>query len=79
MGNRRSQFNMAHTLATDFGACYFNAATVADDSLITDALVLAAMALPVTGRSKDTLAEQSIALWLQCAIVDGLRLLDLTV
>src|SRR2546430_11566585 len=38
----------------------------------------AAVALPVASRSEDLLAEQAVLLWLQRAVVDGLRLLDLT-
>ena len=47
---------------------------VADDTLITDALVLTASTLIVLGRTEDALAEQTVALGLVGAIVDGLRL-----
>src|SRR3954464_15975829 len=43
------------------------------------ALVLAAQALPVGDRAKDARAEQPIALRLEGAIVDGLRLGDFTI
>ena len=56
-----------------------DAAAVADLALIADALVLAAVALPVLGGTKNPLAEQAVALRLQGAVVDGLRLLDLAV
>ena len=55
------------------------AAAVADLALITDALILAAVALPVLGRSKNALAVQTVALRLQGAVVDGLRLLHLAI
>ena len=61
---------MAHPLATNLGASDFNAAFVADDALITDALVLAAIALPVLGRTEDALAEQPVLLGLERSIVD---------
>src|SRR5947199_9733499 len=42
------------------------------------ALVLTAQALPVGDRAEDARAEQAIALRLEGAVVDGLRLGDLT-
>src|SRR5690606_12294524 len=45
--------------------------------LEADPLVLAAVALPVPGGTEDLLAEQTVALGLERAVVDGLRLLDL--
>ena len=69
---------MASTLATHFLLCHFNTTSVADNTLIADTLVLAAMALVVLCRTKDTLAEETIALWLVSAVVDGFRLQHLT-
>src|SRR5262249_9794185 len=37
------------------------------------------VALPVAGRAEDLLAEEPVLLRLEGAVVDGLRLLDLTV
>src|SRR5690606_24058423 len=54
-----------------------HAAPVADDAAIADPLVLAAVALPVLGRTEDLLAEEPLALGLERAVVDGLRILDL--
>jgi hypothetical protein len=68
---------VTHALAADLGACDLNPAALAHDSLVTNALVLAAVALPVLGRTEDLLAEQAVALRLQGAVVDGLRLRDL--
>ena len=59
----------AHTLAAHLGARHFNAAAVADLTLVADTLVLAAVAFPVLRRSEDALAEQAVALRLQGAIV----------
>src|SRR5690606_13656315 len=61
------------------GARDLHAATLTDDALEADALVLAAVALPVPGRTEDLLAEESVALGLEGAVVDGFRLLDLAV
>jgi hypothetical protein len=51
---------MSHALAANFGASDFYATTLADDALESDALVLTAVALPVTGWSKDLLVEETI-------------------
>ena len=73
------QLDVAHTLTADLGLGDLNAAAVADLALVADALVLAAVALPVLGRSKNALAVQTVALRLQGAVVDGLRLLHLAI
>ena len=79
VADRSGQLDVAHTLAADLCLGDLNAAAVADLALITDALVLTAVALPVLGRSKNALAVQAVALRLQGAVVDGLRLLHLAV
>src|SRR6185312_124500 len=76
--DRRGQLDVAHPLTTHLGASHLDAAALADDALEADALVLASVALPVASRSEDILAEQAVLLRLQRAVVDGLRLLDLT-
>ena len=73
------QLDVAHALAPDLGAGDLHAAPLADDALEPDALVLAAVALPVLGGTEDLLAEEAVLLRLQRAVVDGLRLLDLAV
>jgi len=73
----RGQLDVAHPLTTHLGAGHLDAAALTDDALEADALVLAAVALPVASRSEDLLAEQAVLLWLERAVVDGLRLLDL--
>ena len=67
---------MAHAITAHLGACDFNTTLLADDSLEAHALVLAAVALPVTGWSENLFAEQTVALGAQCAVVDGFRLLN---
>ncbi len=75
----RRQFDVAEPLATDFRERNFDAALVADHAAVLHALVLAAQALPVGDRAEDAGAEQAIALRLEGAVVDGLRLGHLTV
>src|SRR5205085_9636419 len=71
------QVDVAHALTAHLGPRDLDAAALADDALVTDALVLAAVALPVLGRTEDALAEQAVLLRLERAVVDGLRLRDL--
>ena len=77
--DRGGQLDVAHALAPDLRAGDLDAAALADDALEPDALVLAAVALPVLGRTEDLLAEEPVLLGLERAVVDGLRLLDLAV
>ena len=76
---RSGQFDVAHAVATDLGPRHLDAAALTDDALEPDALVLAAVALPVAGRSEDLLAEQAVLLGTQRAVVDRFRLLHFTV
>ncbi len=79
VGDGRGQLDVAHPLTTHLGAGHLDAAALADDALEADALVLAAVALPVAGRTEDLLAEEPVLLRLEGAVVDGLGLLDLAV
>jgi hypothetical protein len=65
---------VAHALAAHFGLGHLDAAFFADDAAMLQALVLAAQALVVLHRSEDLGAEQAIALRLERAVVDRLRL-----
>ena len=78
MRYRRCQFNMAHALSADTGLCNLHAAAVADYTLISDFLVFAAMAFPVFVGPENFLTEQTVPLGLQCSVVDGFRLHDLS-
>ena len=73
------QLDVAHALAPDLGAGDLHAAALADDAPEADALVLAAVALPVLGGTEDLLAEEPVLLRTERAVVDGLGLLDLAV
>ncbi len=75
----RGELDVAHALTAHRGLGDLDAAALADDALEADALVLAARALPVARGSEDLLAEQTVLLGLQGAVVDGLGLLDLAV
>ena len=75
----RGQLNVAHALTTNLCLGDLDTAAIADLALVADALVLAAVALPVLGRSKNALAVQAVTLRLQGAVVDGFGLFDLAV
>src|ERR1700712_4466911 len=79
VGDRSGELDVAHALTTDLGPGHLDAAALTDDALEPDPLVLAAVALPVAGRTEDLLAEEPVLLRLEGAVVDGLRLLDLAV
>ena len=77
VADRAGQLDVAHPLAAHLGAGDLDAALVADDALVADALVLAAVALPVLGGTEDALVEEAVLLRLEGAVVDRLRLGDL--
>src|SRR5918997_5892957 len=70
---------MAHAVAPHAREGDLDAALLADDPLVFHALVLAAQALVILDRPEDARAEQAVALGLEGAVVDGLRLFDLAV
>src|SRR5207244_264739 len=73
LGHRGGELDVAHALAPHLGARHLHAAALADDALEADPLVLAAVALPVLGRTEDALVEEAVLLRLQGSVVDGLR------
>jgi hypothetical protein len=77
--DRSRQLDVAHALTTHLRTRDLDATALADDALEAHALVLAAVALPVTGRPEDLLAEQAILLRLERAVVDRFGLLHLAV
>ena len=79
VGHRGGELDMAHALTAHTALGHFHAAALAHDALEAHALVLAAGAFPVAGRSEDLLAEQTVLLRLQGTVVDGLGLLDLAI
>jgi len=70
---------MAHALTTHLGTRDLDSAPLTDDALEADALVLTAVALPVLSGTEDLFAKEPILFGLERAVVDGLRLLYLTV
>ena len=74
-----NELDVSATLTAYLLLCHLNTASVANDTLVTDALVLAAGTLIVACRTEDALAEQAVALGLIGAIVDGLWLGNLTI
>ena len=74
-----NQFDMTTTLSTNLLLCYLNTTTVADNTLITDTLIFSTGTLIVFGRTEDALAEQTVALGLIGAVVDGLWFGHLTI
>ena len=77
--DRGGELDVAHALAPDLRARDLDATPLADDAPETDPLVLAAVALPVLRRTEDLLAEESVLLGTERAVVDRLRLADLAV
>ena len=78
VADRAGELDVAHPLAPDLRAGDLDAALVADDALVPDPLVLAAVALPVLGRTEDALVEEPVLFRLERPVVDGLRLRHLT-
>ena len=74
VGYGHHQLDVAGTLAADLLLGDLYTTTVADDTLIANALVLTAGTLVVLGRTEDALTEQSVALRLVGSVVDGLGL-----
>src|SRR5262249_15784758 len=75
----RGELDVAHALAAHLRARDLDATALADDPLEAHALVLAAVALPVLGRTENLFAEQAVLFGLERAVVDRLGLLDLAV
>ena len=75
----RSQLDVAEALAADLAQGDFDAALVADNAAVLHPLVLAAQAFPVGDGAKNLGAEEAVALGLERAVIDGLRLGDFAV
>ena len=71
------QRDVTHTLTTNLLLGDLYTATVADDTLIANTLVLTAVALVILNRTEDALAEQTITLGLVGTVVDGFGLENL--
>ncbi len=74
MSHGHNQLDMAHALAAHFLLGHLNSAAVADDALVADAFIFAAMTLIVFNGTKDALTEEAVAFRLVGTVVDGLGL-----
>ncbi len=79
VGDGRGQLDVSHALPAHPSPRDLHPALVAHHARELHALVLAARALVVLGGPEDAGAEQTVALWLERPVVDGLRLLHLAV
>ena len=73
------QRDVPHPLAPNLRPRHLYAAAVAHDPLVTDLLVLAAVALPVLRRAEDALAEETFLFGPQGAVIDRLGLRHLSI
>ena len=64
---------MSHSFAAYARVSHLHTATVTDDPLVLDTLVLAACALPVPFGPEDAFAEQTVFFRTVGPVVDGLR------
>ena len=74
MGYGSGKLDMSHSFAPYFSAGDFDAASFAGDALVTDTLILSAVAFPVLHRSKDAFAEKSVLFGLLRSVVYGFGL-----
>jgi len=74
MNYRNNQFDMSHTLTSYFFLGYFYTTTVTNNTLITDTLILTAIAFVVFYWTEYFFAKQTITFWLISTIVNGFRL-----
>ena len=70
---------MTHSLSSNLCLGNFNAALVAYDALVSDSLVLSAVAFPVLCRSEDALTVKAVHFRLKGSVVNGFRLCYLAV
>ena len=76
--HRHHQLYMSHTFTAYFLFCNFYTTTVADDTFITDTLIFTAMAFVILNRTKNALAEQTIAFGFVRTVIYGFRLQNFT-
>jgi hypothetical protein len=69
---------VAHAFPANPRQRHLDAATIADHALVLDAFVFAAGALPIPRRTEDPLAKEATLFRLEGAVIDRLRVLDLT-
>ena len=74
MRNRSGELYVAHPFSSHLCLGNFNSAAVAYYALVSDPLILSAVAFPVLHRSENPLAEKTVSLRLESSVVDSLRL-----
>ncbi len=74
VSHRHNKADVSHTLAAHLLFCDHYTATVANNALIADTLILSAVTFIVLYRTEYLLTEKTIALGLIGAVVDGFRL-----
>ena len=79
MSHRHNELDVTGTLTTYLLFRHLHTASVTGDTLVEDTLIFTARALIVLRRTEDALTEQSVTLGLVRAVVNGLRLGDLTI
>ena len=78
MNNWHRKGNVAHALPTNAFLRHLDTTTVTDNALVANALILAAVALPIADGTEYFLAEQTILLGTERPVVDRLRLRHLS-
>ena len=78
MSNRARQFDVTHALSTHLGQGHFHATLLTDYTAMLEALVLSAQTLVVLHWAKDLGAEQTVTLWFESSVVNGLWFLNFT-
>ena len=76
---RSFQFDMPHTLTTNFCTRYFNPTTVTNNSSVTNAFVLTTSTFPVFCRTKDDFVKESFTFWFQRTVIDCFRFFDFSI
>ena len=79
MRNGCSEFDVPQTFPTNFRLDHFHAALFTNDASVLHAFVFAAIALIILNGPENFSAEQTIALWLECTIIDGLWLFNFAI
>ena len=74
MRSRASQFDVAHTVTTNFSLGHFDATLLTNHATMLQALVLATQTLVILHWAKDAGTEQAVALRLEGTVVNGFRL-----
>ncbi len=76
MGNRAGQVDMTEPFTADLARDNLDAALFADDAAMLHALVLAAVAFVVLGRTENLGAKEPVTFRLESPVIDRFRLLD---